>query len=118
MNFSIIFKCVLCVLYVTVLSPELEELLVEGLLLQVTLPELQHLYQGLLSSAFPSQHALQSSEHDHQYHITQDTSLTYKSPPQNMVQVSPHVFSYFKEKPKPLQRNIIYADCIFCRISF
>ncbi|XP_060765953.1 lysine (K)-specific demethylase 5Ba isoform X2 [Neoarius graeffei] len=68
------------------LSPELDELLVEGLLLQVTLPELQHLYQGLLSRFFPSQHALQSSKHDHQYHIAQDSNLTYKNPPQSKIQ--------------------------------
>uniref|UniRef100_A0A8B9LDY0 [histone H3]-trimethyl-L-lysine(4) demethylase n=1 Tax=Astyanax mexicanus TaxID=7994 RepID=A0A8B9LDY0_ASTMX len=57
----------LTVLYVcvSVLSPELEELLVEGLLLQVTLPELQQLYQGLLSRFSPFHHLLQSSEHDH-----------------------------------------------------
>ncbi|KAK2821365.1 hypothetical protein Q7C36_020708 [Tachysurus vachellii] len=66
----------------SVLRPELEELLVEGLLLQVTLPELQHLYQGF----FPSQHALQSSEHDHQYHIAQDSSMIYKTPPQGKIQ--------------------------------
>lgn len=81
--------CVFCVCCVSVLSPELEELLVEGLLLQVALPELQQLYQGLLNRFFPSQHALQSSEHDHQYHIAQDSSLTYKSPAQGKVQVRP-----------------------------
>lgn len=93
--------CVCCVL---ALSPELEELLVEGLLLQVTLPELQHLYQGLLNRFFPSQHALQSSEHDHQYYIAQDSSLIYKSPPQGKIQVRPpisnlcFIYSYYKEK--------------------
>uniref|UniRef100_A0A4W4F2M3 [histone H3]-trimethyl-L-lysine(4) demethylase n=1 Tax=Electrophorus electricus TaxID=8005 RepID=A0A4W4F2M3_ELEEL len=51
------------------LSSELEDLLVEGLLLQVTLPELQQLYQGFLNQLSPSHHSLQSSEHDHQYHI-------------------------------------------------
>ncbi|KAK3512856.1 hypothetical protein QTP70_028920 [Hemibagrus guttatus] len=70
----------------SVLSPELEELLVEGLLLQVTLPELQHLYQGLLSRFFPSHHALQSNEHDHQYHIAQDSIMIYKTLPQGKVQ--------------------------------
>ncbi|XP_062843106.1 lysine (K)-specific demethylase 5Ba [Trichomycterus rosablanca] len=63
------------------LSPEIEELLVEGLLLQVTLPELHHLYQGLLSSLCPCQHSLQSSEHDHQYYIAQNRNPTHKSPP-------------------------------------
>ncbi|XP_066526984.1 lysine (K)-specific demethylase 5Ba [Hoplias malabaricus] len=65
----------------TVLSPELEELLVEGLLLQVTLPELQQLYQCLLNQFSPSHYSLQSSEHDHQYHIAQDRSPPYRSPP-------------------------------------
>ncbi|XP_022538378.2 lysine (K)-specific demethylase 5Ba [Astyanax mexicanus] len=65
----------------SVLSPELEELLVEGLLLQVTLPELQQLYQGLLSRFSPFHHLLQSSEHDHQYHIAQDRSPLHRSPP-------------------------------------
>lgn len=79
---------------VSALSPELDELLVEGLLLQVTLPELQHLYQGLLSRFFPSQHALQSSKHDHQYHIAQDSNLTYKNPPQSKIQVRPPCLIY------------------------
>uniref|UniRef100_A0A673HVW5 [histone H3]-trimethyl-L-lysine(4) demethylase n=1 Tax=Sinocyclocheilus rhinocerous TaxID=307959 RepID=A0A673HVW5_9TELE len=65
------------------LSAELEELLVEGLLLQVTLPELQQLYSSLLNRFLPSQHSLQSSEHDHQYHIAQDRSPPHKSPPHN-----------------------------------
>uniref|UniRef100_A0A672QHZ6 [histone H3]-trimethyl-L-lysine(4) demethylase n=1 Tax=Sinocyclocheilus grahami TaxID=75366 RepID=A0A672QHZ6_SINGR len=65
------------------LSVELEELLVEGLLLQVTLPELQQLYSSLLNRFLPSQHSLQSSEHDHQYHIAQDRSPPHKSPPHN-----------------------------------
>ncbi|XP_036415600.1 lysine (K)-specific demethylase 5Ba isoform X1 [Colossoma macropomum] len=64
----------------SVLSPDLEELLAEGLLLQVTLPELQQLYQGLLSRFSPSHHSLQSSEHDHQYYIAQDRSPPHKSP--------------------------------------
>ncbi|XP_051532349.1 lysine-specific demethylase 5B-like isoform X1 [Myxocyprinus asiaticus] len=63
------------------LSAELEELLVEGLLLQVNLPELQHLYSSLLNRFTPSQHSLQSSEHDHQYHIAQDRSPPHRSPP-------------------------------------
>lgn len=99
MHYSSIFECVLSVLFVSALSPELEELLVEGLLLQVTLPELQNLYQGLISQCFPSQHVLQSSKHDHQYHIAQDSSLTYKSPPQ--VQVRPpclFMYAYYKGK--------------------
>uniref|UniRef100_A0A673HTI9 [histone H3]-trimethyl-L-lysine(4) demethylase n=1 Tax=Sinocyclocheilus rhinocerous TaxID=307959 RepID=A0A673HTI9_9TELE len=66
-----IFRIVSCV---TELSAELEELLVEGLLLQVTLPELQQLYSSLLNRFLPSQHSLQSSEHDHQYHILEKNS--------------------------------------------
>uniref|UniRef100_A0A8B9LGU5 [histone H3]-trimethyl-L-lysine(4) demethylase n=1 Tax=Astyanax mexicanus TaxID=7994 RepID=A0A8B9LGU5_ASTMX len=81
----------LTVLYVcvSVLSPELEELLVEGLLLQVTLPELQQLYQGLLSRFSPFHHLLQSSEHDHQYHIAQDRSPLHR------------IFELRKESEKP-----------------
>nr|XP_055039906.1 lysine (K)-specific demethylase 5Ba isoform X2 [Misgurnus anguillicaudatus] len=63
------------------LSTELEELLVEGLLLQVTLPELQQLYSNLINRFSPPQHSLQSSEHDHQYHIAQDRSPPHKSSP-------------------------------------
>ncbi|TRY59713.1 hypothetical protein DNTS_002507 [Danionella cerebrum] len=62
------------------LSPDLEELLVEGLLLQVTLPELQQLYSSLINRFSLSQHSLQSSEHDHQYHIAQDRSPPHRSP--------------------------------------
>uniref|UniRef100_A0A4W4F4E0 [histone H3]-trimethyl-L-lysine(4) demethylase n=1 Tax=Electrophorus electricus TaxID=8005 RepID=A0A4W4F4E0_ELEEL len=63
------------------LSSELEDLLVEGLLLQVTLPELQQLYQGFLNQLSPSHHSLQSSEHDHQYHILQkETEKLEKNP--------------------------------------
>lgn len=69
------------------LSAELEELLVEGLLLQVTLPELQQLYSNLLSRLLPSQHSMQSSEHDHQYHIAQDRSPPHRSPPHSKAQV-------------------------------
>uniref|UniRef100_A0A671PER2 [histone H3]-trimethyl-L-lysine(4) demethylase n=1 Tax=Sinocyclocheilus anshuiensis TaxID=1608454 RepID=A0A671PER2_9TELE len=54
-----IFGIVSCV---TELSAELEELLVEGLLLQVTLPELQQLYSSLLNRFLPSQHSLQIPE--------------------------------------------------------
>uniref|UniRef100_A0A672QI36 [histone H3]-trimethyl-L-lysine(4) demethylase n=1 Tax=Sinocyclocheilus grahami TaxID=75366 RepID=A0A672QI36_SINGR len=82
-----IFGIVSCV---TELSVELEELLVEGLLLQVTLPELQQLYSSLLNRFLPSQHSLQSSEHDHQYHIAQDRSPPHKSPPHNKGQVGEH----------------------------
>uniref|UniRef100_A0A3B4E1W0 [histone H3]-trimethyl-L-lysine(4) demethylase n=1 Tax=Pygocentrus nattereri TaxID=42514 RepID=A0A3B4E1W0_PYGNA len=64
-----------------ILSPDQEELLAEGLLLQVTLPELQQLYQGLLSWFSPSHHSFQSSEHDHQYYIAQDRSPPHRSPP-------------------------------------
>ncbi|KAI7795195.1 lysine (K)-specific demethylase 5Ba [Triplophysa rosa] len=63
------------------LRSELEELLVEGLLLQVTLPELQQLYSNLINRFSPPQHSLQSSEHDHQYHIAQDKSSPHMSPP-------------------------------------
>ncbi|XP_046730827.1 lysine (K)-specific demethylase 5Ba isoform X1 [Silurus meridionalis] len=82
----------------SVLSPEIEELLVEGLLLQVTLPELQHFYQGLLSRFCPS-HSIQSSDHDHQYHIAQDSSLNYKSSPQGKVQDLALVVQKDAEKP-------------------
>uniref|UniRef100_A0A673HL12 [histone H3]-trimethyl-L-lysine(4) demethylase n=1 Tax=Sinocyclocheilus rhinocerous TaxID=307959 RepID=A0A673HL12_9TELE len=71
-----IFRIVSCV---TELSAELEELLVEGLLLQVTLPELQQLYSSLLNRFLPSQHSLQSSEHDHQYHIKEPEKLEKNS---------------------------------------
>lgn len=69
------------------LSAELEELLVEGLLLQVTLPELQQLYSSLINRFSPSQHSLQSSEHDHQYHIAQDRSPPHRSPSHSKGQV-------------------------------
>uniref|UniRef100_A0A8C2BLK7 [histone H3]-trimethyl-L-lysine(4) demethylase n=1 Tax=Cyprinus carpio TaxID=7962 RepID=A0A8C2BLK7_CYPCA len=62
-------KVSLIFLNIVKLGTELEELLVEGLLMQVTLPELQQLYSSLLNRFSPSQHSLQSSEHDHQYHI-------------------------------------------------
>uniref|UniRef100_A0A8C2DDG2 [histone H3]-trimethyl-L-lysine(4) demethylase n=1 Tax=Cyprinus carpio TaxID=7962 RepID=A0A8C2DDG2_CYPCA len=68
----------------------MQELLVEGLLLQVTLPELQQLYSSLLNRFSPSQHSLQSSEHDHQYHIAQDKSSPHGSPPHNKGQVGEH----------------------------
>uniref|UniRef100_A0A8C2F1A3 [histone H3]-trimethyl-L-lysine(4) demethylase n=1 Tax=Cyprinus carpio TaxID=7962 RepID=A0A8C2F1A3_CYPCA len=44
------------------LGTELEELLVEGLLMQVTLPELQQLYSSLLNRFSPSQHSLQKTK--------------------------------------------------------
>lgn len=69
------------------LRSELEELLVEGLLLQVTLPELQQLYSNLINRFSPPQHSLQSSEHDHQYHIAQDRSSPHRSPPDSKGQV-------------------------------
>uniref|UniRef100_A0A671RF92 [histone H3]-trimethyl-L-lysine(4) demethylase n=1 Tax=Sinocyclocheilus anshuiensis TaxID=1608454 RepID=A0A671RF92_9TELE len=75
------------------LGTELEELLVEGLLMQVTLPELQQLYRSLLNRFSPSQHSLQSSEHDHQYHIAQDRSPPHRSPPHSKGQPK-------KKKPK------------------
>uniref|UniRef100_A0A8B9RKK6 [histone H3]-trimethyl-L-lysine(4) demethylase n=1 Tax=Astyanax mexicanus TaxID=7994 RepID=A0A8B9RKK6_ASTMX len=95
----------LTVLYVcvSVLSPELEELLVEGLLLQVTLPELQQLYQGLLSRFSPFHHLLQSSEHDHQYHIAQDRSPLHrkKHPKRRLEKENPDVQDRDKiKKPK------------------
>lgn len=74
----------------TELGTELEELLVEGLLMQVTLPELQLLYSSLLNRFSPSQHSLQSSEHDHQYHIAQDRSPPHRSPPHSKGQVGEH----------------------------
>lgn len=104
MNYSSTFECYVCVLYVSVFSPELEELLMEGLLLQVTLPELQSFYQALLSCCFPSQCALQSSEHDHQYHIAQDSSLTCKSSHQATVLVS---MLTKRGKHKSLERDLI-----------
>ncbi|XP_030632475.1 lysine (K)-specific demethylase 5Ba isoform X3 [Chanos chanos] len=73
------------------LSVELEELMVEGLLLQVTLPEMQQLYHSLryrLCSSQTNWHpSLQSSEHDHQYHIAQD-----RSPPHQNGQDTSHEF--------------------------
>uniref|UniRef100_A0A4W4F4V2 [histone H3]-trimethyl-L-lysine(4) demethylase n=1 Tax=Electrophorus electricus TaxID=8005 RepID=A0A4W4F4V2_ELEEL len=70
LSFCILNKVIKCFIKAYCgLSSELEDLLVEGLLLQVTLPELQQLYQGFLNQLSPSHHSLQSSEHDHQYHI-------------------------------------------------
>uniref|UniRef100_A0A673HE89 [histone H3]-trimethyl-L-lysine(4) demethylase n=1 Tax=Sinocyclocheilus rhinocerous TaxID=307959 RepID=A0A673HE89_9TELE len=54
-------KVSLICLNIVKLGTELEELLVEGLLMQVTLPELQQLYSSLLNRFSPSQHSLQSS---------------------------------------------------------
>uniref|UniRef100_A0A672SWD2 [histone H3]-trimethyl-L-lysine(4) demethylase n=1 Tax=Sinocyclocheilus grahami TaxID=75366 RepID=A0A672SWD2_SINGR len=62
----------------------LEELLVEGLLMQVTLPELQQLYSSLLNRFSPSQHSLQSSEHDHQYHIRLEKNSKRRLEKENM----------------------------------
>ncbi|XP_052465672.1 lysine-specific demethylase 5B isoform X2 [Carassius gibelio] len=84
------------------LGAELEELLVEGLLLQVTLPELQQLYSSLLSRFSPSQHSLQSSEHDHQYHIAQDRGPPHRSPPHNK---EPDGVSETKKEPEKLEKN-------------
>ncbi|XP_051767715.1 lysine (K)-specific demethylase 5Ba isoform X1 [Ctenopharyngodon idella] len=84
------------------LSAELEELLVEGLLLQVTLPELQQLYSNLLSRLLPSQHSMQSSEHDHQYHIAQDRSPPHRSPPHSKAQDGvPEI----KKEPEKAEKN-------------
>uniref|UniRef100_A0A673HEG1 [histone H3]-trimethyl-L-lysine(4) demethylase n=1 Tax=Sinocyclocheilus rhinocerous TaxID=307959 RepID=A0A673HEG1_9TELE len=55
-------KVSLICLNIVKLGTELEELLVEGLLMQVTLPELQQLYSSLLNRFSPSQHSLQSSD--------------------------------------------------------
>uniref|UniRef100_A0A8C1FIH3 [histone H3]-trimethyl-L-lysine(4) demethylase n=1 Tax=Cyprinus carpio carpio TaxID=630221 RepID=A0A8C1FIH3_CYPCA len=83
-------KVSLIFLNIVKLGTELEELLVEGLLMQVTLPELQQLYSSLLNRFSPSQHSLQSSEHDHQYHIAQDRSPPHRSPPHSKGQVREH----------------------------
>ncbi|KTG33293.1 hypothetical protein cypCar_00011405 [Cyprinus carpio] len=83
-------------------NAELEELLVEGLLLQVTLPELQQLYSSLLNRFSPSQHSLQSSEHDHQYHIAQDKSPPHGSPPHNKGQDG---VPETKKEPEKLEKN-------------
>ncbi|XP_016297956.1 lysine-specific demethylase 5B-like [Sinocyclocheilus anshuiensis] len=84
------------------LGTELEELLVEGLLMQVTLPELQQLYRSLLNRFSPSQHSLQSSEHDHQYHIAQDRSPPHRSPPHSKGQDG---IPETKKEPERLEKN-------------
>lgn len=54
------------------LSPELEELMVEGFLLQVTLPETQQLYMSLsrldshnLTDSPSPQHSTEQDQHQH-----------------------------------------------------
>ncbi|RXN38019.1 lysine-specific demethylase 5B-like protein [Labeo rohita] len=84
------------------LSAELEDLLVEGLLQQVTLPELQPLYSSLLNRFLPSQNSLQSSEHDHQYHIAQDRSPPHRSPPHSKGQ---DAVPETKKEPEKLEKN-------------
>uniref|UniRef100_A0A8C1P0Z3 [histone H3]-trimethyl-L-lysine(4) demethylase n=1 Tax=Cyprinus carpio TaxID=7962 RepID=A0A8C1P0Z3_CYPCA len=77
-------KVSLIFLNIVKLGTELEELLVEGLLMQVTLPELQQLYSSLLNRFSPSQHSLQSSEHDHQYHIRLEKNSKRRLEKENM----------------------------------
>uniref|UniRef100_A0A3P9AII0 [histone H3]-trimethyl-L-lysine(4) demethylase n=1 Tax=Esox lucius TaxID=8010 RepID=A0A3P9AII0_ESOLU len=54
------------------LSPELEELMVEGLLLQVTLPETQWLYRSLVSRLAPRPHPQHSDSPSPQHSAEQD----------------------------------------------
>lgn len=74
-------------MFVSGLSPELEELMVEGFLLQVTLPETQQLYRSLLIKLDPRHHhhtdspfPQDSAEQDQHQHNSQGGS-----PPHNQV---------------------------------
>uniref|UniRef100_A0A673HDD9 [histone H3]-trimethyl-L-lysine(4) demethylase n=1 Tax=Sinocyclocheilus rhinocerous TaxID=307959 RepID=A0A673HDD9_9TELE len=102
-------KVSLICLNIVKLGTELEELLVEGLLMQVTLPELQQLYSSLLNRFSPSQHSLQSSVHDHQYHIAQDRSPPHRSPPHSKGQVGEYPqldgIPETKKEPERLEKN-------------
>ena len=75
-----------CVCVCAGVSADVEELLVEGLLLQVTLPELQQLLlilQTRLCSS-PSANHTSSSHCDHLYYASLE-----KSPPHSNTQVRP-----------------------------
>jgi histone demethylase JARID1 len=51
-----------------VLGPELEELMVEGFLLQVTLPETEQLYTSLLHCLLPPPKSPSEKDHHHHHH--------------------------------------------------
>lgn len=66
-------------MFVTVLGPELEELMVEGFLLQVTLPETEQLYRYLLYRLSPRpSHSSPCGNHTEQNQPSQKGSTHLK----------------------------------------